>query len=213
MNVAGVVLAAGAASRYGRPKVLERFGGHTLLEHVCRALGEAGCEPVVVVLGAHADEIRRTARLPSTVFNVEWRSGMASSLRTGLAALPSHVTAAVVALADQPLVGAEVVRRLVAAGRDGAQAAVATYGGRPRNPVLLARSVFAEVAASVHGDKGAREWLRSHPDRVVPVPCDDAGDPFDIDTPADLARLVRESGSEASRQECRTEPSPRREEG
>jgi CTP:molybdopterin cytidylyltransferase MocA len=211
VTTAGLVLAAGAASRYGRPKVLERFGDRTLLEHACHALAGGGCDPVLVVLGAGADEVRRAVPLPSTVVNPDWRTGMASSLRAGLAGLPPHATAVVVALADQPLVGPEVVRRLVAAGRDGARAAVATYAGRPRNPVLLHRSVFAEVAASVHGDEGARGWLRANPDRVVLVPCDGLGDPLDIDTPADLARLDRERAN--ARQDRRAEPPPPRREG
>jgi Uncharacterized MobA-related protein len=184
------VLAAGQASRFGAPKVLERLHGTTLLEHALGALERGGCAPVLVVLGAHADLVRRTVPLPTTVCNPLWSTGMGSSLRAGLAALPSDVDAVVVALADQPLVGAGTVARLVSAGRAGALAAVASYAGRPRNPVLFARSVFEDVAASVTGDRGARDWLRSHPDLVVPVPCDDVGDPTDVDTPADLARLV-----------------------
>lgn len=190
MRVAGLVLAAGQASRFGAPKVLERLHGTTLLEHALGALERGGCAPVLVVLGAHADLVRRTVPLPTTVCNPLWSTGMGSSLRAGLAALPSDVDAVVVALADQPLVGAGTVARLVSAGRAGALAAVASYAGRPRNPVLFARSVFEDVAASVTGDRGARDWLRSHPDLVVPVPCDDVGDPTDVDTPADLARLV-----------------------
>ncbi|HEX5495365.1 MAG TPA: nucleotidyltransferase family protein [Mycobacteriales bacterium] len=199
--VGGLVLAAGAASRYGPPKVLARLAGRTLLEHALDALVQGGCDPVLAVLGANAEAIRRAVALPTTVFNPDWSTGMGSSLRAGLAALPADLDAVVVALADQPLVGAEVVRRLVravAAVPAGAGAAVATYAGRPRNPVLLTRPVFAEVAAAVHGDRGARDWLRAHPDRVVPVPCDDAGDPADVDTPADLARLA---GSVSSREE------------
>lgn len=190
MRVGGLVLAAGQASRYGGPKVLEKLGGRTLLEHALDALGDGGCEPVLVVLGAHAEAIRHTVELPTVVWNPQWPSGMGSSLRVGLDALPPELEAVVVALADQPLVGAEVVRRLVLAGQAGADAAVATYAGRPRNPVLLTRPVFAEVAAGARGDRGARDWLRAHPERVVPVPCDDAGDPADVDTPADLARLT-----------------------
>jgi Uncharacterized MobA-related protein len=190
VRVAGLVLAAGQASRFGAPKVLERLHGTTLLEHALGALERGGCAPVLVVLGAHADLVRRTVPLPTTVCNPLWSTGMGSSLRAGLAALPSDVDAVVVALADQPLVGAGTVARLVSAGRAGALAAVASYAGRPRNPVLFARSVFEDVAASVTGDRGARDWLRSHPDLVVPVPCDDVGDPTDVDTPADLARLV-----------------------
>ncbi len=106
MRVAGLVLAAGQASRFGAPKVLERLHGTTLLEHALGALERGGCAPVLVVLGAHADLVRRTVPLPTTVCNPLWSTGMGSSLRAGLAALPSDVDAVVVALADQPLVGA-----------------------------------------------------------------------------------------------------------
>nr|BFE88878.1 hypothetical protein GCM10020093_114790 [Planobispora longispora] len=95
----------------------------------------------------------------------------------------------VVALVDQPLIGAPVVRRLARAALEGATLAVATYGGERRNPVLIAREHFAGVAELAVGDVGARPFLRAHPELVVEVPCDDAGDPADIDTPADLARL------------------------
>ena len=213
MQVAGLVLAAGQASRFGAPKVLERLHGTTLLEHALDALGRGGCAPVLVVLGAHADLVRHTVPLPATVCNPLWSTGMGSSLRAGLAALPSDVDAVVVALADQPLVGAEAVARLVRAGRAGARAAVATYAGRPRNPVLLARPVFAEVAAGATGDRGARDWLRAHPDLVVPVPCDDVGDPTDIDTPADLARLAGSSNDTMSDIDTELRVDPGRSEG
>ena len=97
MRVAGLVLAAGQASRFGAPKVLERLHGTTLLEHALGALERGGCAPVLVVLGAHADLVRRTVPLPTTVCNPLWSTGMGSSLRAGLAALPSDVDAVVVA--------------------------------------------------------------------------------------------------------------------
>jgi len=102
----------------------------------------------------------------------------------------ADVGAVVVALADQPLVGAEAVARLIAAYRDGATVAVAAYGGQPRNPVLLAREHWAEVIATATGDQGARTFLRSRPDLVTLVECGDTGRPDDIDTPADLARIA-----------------------
>ena len=95
--------------------------------------------------------------------------------------------ACVVALVDQPLLGPEAVARLVAAG---GPAAVATYDGAPRNPVLLARSVWADVAAAAVGDAGARDWLRAHPDLVQRSRATTPAHPFDVDTPADLATLV-----------------------
>jgi CTP:molybdopterin cytidylyltransferase MocA len=100
------------------------------------------------------------------------------------------VGAVVVALADQPLVGAEAVARLIAAYRDGATVAVAAYDGQARNPVLLARECWAEVIAMATGDQGARTFLLARPDLVTVVECGDTGRPDDIDTPADLARIT-----------------------
>jgi CTP:molybdopterin cytidylyltransferase MocA len=120
-------------------------------------------------------------------------TGAGASTGTGVADgadLGCDIGAVVVALADQPLVGAEAVARLIAAYRDGASVAVAAYGGRPRNPVLLAREHWAEVVAMATGDQGARAFLRARPDLVTLVECGDTGRPDDIDTPADLARII-----------------------
>jgi nicotine blue oxidoreductase len=115
---------------------------------------------------------------------------MGSSLVAGLAAVPEDCAAAVLALADQPLVGAESVRRLIAARAAGASVAVACYDGQPRNPVLIGREHFAEVAALATGDVGARPFLRAHPDLITRVECADTGRPDDIDTAEDLARVA-----------------------
>ncbi len=191
MTVAGLLLAAGGGSRFGGPKALVDLDGELLVERGARVLREAGCAPVVVVLGAAADEVRASAELDGAeaVDNPDWSEGIGSSLRAGLAALAGRAEAVVVALADQPHVSPALVGRLVAAWRDGARAALASYHGRARNPVLLDASVWPEVAAGAYGDVGARRWLREHPDDVVAVPCEDLGSDSDIDTPADLARL------------------------
>lgn len=155
---------------------------------------------MLAVLGAGAEQVLATARLPATVPNPDWRSGIGSSVRAGLAAVPPTAAAVVVALADEPLVGAEAVRRLIATYRDRpGGAVVATYAGQPRNPVLLDRTIFAEVAASAVGDRGARAWLRAHPDLVTAVPCDDTGDVLDIDTPDDLAVALARADQRANK--------------
>jgi CTP:molybdopterin cytidylyltransferase MocA len=191
-HVAGLLLAAGAGRRFGGPKALAAFRGRLLVEHALGVLTAGGCAPRYVVLGAAAGQVLAAADLggAAVVRNEAWESGMGSSLRAGLAALPAGVGAVVVCLVDQPNVGPEAVRRLAAAYAGGARAAVATYGGAPRNPVLLARDVWSAAAADAVGDRGARAFLRAHPELVSLVPCDGTGTPDDADTVADLARLA-----------------------
>lgn len=188
---AGLLLAAGAGRRFGRPKALVSFAGSPLVTRGAGMLADGGCEPVLVVLGAAADEVLATADVTQAraIRNDDWASGLASSLRVGLAALPSEADAVVVALADQPLVGAPVIRALRAAFDGGAQLAVATYDGRRGNPVVLARAHWDGVARAARGDVGARDYLRQHAADVVQVDCTALGDPSDVDTPEDLAAL------------------------
>ena len=195
-----MLLAAGQGSRFGRPKALVELDGQTLAERGIGMLRAGGTDPVLIVTGAAEVRLGPDPRV-RTVHNDEWRTGMGSSLRAALHALADpdvgpDVGAAVVALADQPLVGAEAVSRLIAAYQAGAGVAVAGYDGRPRNPVLLAREHWPEVIAMATGDQGARAFLRAHPDLVTLVECGDTGRPDDIDTPADLEHLaVRKPGS------------------
>jgi CTP:molybdopterin cytidylyltransferase MocA len=102
----------------------------------------------------------------------------------------ARAEAAVIALADQPLVGAEAVRRLIAAYEGGASVVVAAYAGKPRNPVLIAREHWAAVSELATGDTGARPFLRAHPELVTLVECGDTGSPDDVDTPEDLDRVA-----------------------
>jgi CTP:molybdopterin cytidylyltransferase MocA len=191
-KVAGLLLAAGEGRRLGQPKALVEFGGQLLVERGLRLLTAGGCAPVHVVLGAAYDEILATADLAeatTVVRNDAWQTGLGSSLRAGLASMPPDVGAVVIALVDQPLVTATAIERLRAAYRAGAVAAVATYGEHPRHPVLLARTTWNGVAEHAIGDAGARGYLRSRPELVTKVPCDDVGSAADIDTPDDLATL------------------------
>ncbi|GAA0359223.1 nucleotidyltransferase family protein [Microbispora corallina] len=183
--VAGLLLAAGAGSRLGTPKALVEFRGERLVDRGVRLLADGGCDPVIVVLGAALVPVPEA----EVVANPDWATGMGSSLRAGLRALPGRAGAVVVALADQPLVGPAAVRRLIGAFAAGASVAAASYGGAPRNPVLIAREHVAEVAALAVADAGARPFLRSRPDLVTLVPCDDVGDPADVDTAEDLLSL------------------------
>jgi nicotine blue oxidoreductase len=190
VTVAGLVLAAGSGSRLGQPKALVELGGERLVDRAVRVLREGGCDPLVVVSGAAPFAVDGVTVVP----NPDWATGMGSSLRVGLAALAdSGASAVVVSLVDQPEIGPAVVARVIAAFAAGARVATATYGGRRRNPVLLARETWAEVAALAEGDAGARPYLAAHPDEITAVECDDLGSPADIDTPADLARARGEA--------------------
>lgn len=185
--VAGVVLAAGEGRRLGRPKALLEVKGVRLVDRAVGVLRDGGVGEVVVVAGAQPLEVPG-ARV---VGNPDWPSGMGSSVRLGLASLADGpADAAVLMVVDTPGVGAEVVARLVAACRAGASAAVATYGGRQRNPALVAREHWPEVIRLATGDVGARAFLTAHPDLVTPVECGDVADPADVDTPDDLARFA-----------------------
>ena len=192
-SVAGILLAAGGGSRLGRPKALVEVGGQTLAARGADLLRAGGAGPIIVVTGA------APVTLPGVtlVTNPDWRTGMGSSLVAGLTAArglpadgPDGCRAAVIALADQPLVGAGAVCRLIAAHAAGATVAVAAYDGRPRNPVLIGRAHWDEVLATTTGDAGARPFLRAHPDLVTAVDCTGTGRPDDIDTPSDLARVI-----------------------
>jgi len=199
-RVAGVLLAAGAGSRFGRPKALVELGGQTLAERGAALLRAGGADPVLIVAGAAPVELDGVRTVP----NPDWRTGMGSSLRAALRALAGDdpaagVGAAVIALADQPLVGPEAVARLIAAYLAGATVAVAAYDGKPRNPVLLARPHWPEVIETATGDQGARAFLRAHPDLATLVECGDTGRPDDIDTPADLERVRDLSRPESPR--------------
>ena len=192
---AALVLAAGAGRRFGRPKALVELDGELLVDRAVRIAAGAGCAPVVVVLGADAGVVARASTAAAVVVvNEGWRDGMGSSLRCGLSALTDlGAPGAVVLLVDQPGVPVEVIHRLTRAWRAGATAVAAVYDVQPRNPVLLDARVWPEVMSVAVGDVGARAWLRAHPDEVTMAACDDLGSPTDIDTPADLARLLEET--------------------
>jgi molybdenum cofactor cytidylyltransferase/nicotine blue oxidoreductase len=198
LRVAGLVLAAGAGRRYGMPKALVPYEGSLLVERACRLIAEV-CDPVVVVLGAAADEVRSRAELgdAEVVLNADWDTGMASSLRTGLAwmgafsggspasrqgggVVPGIIDAVLVHLVDLPGMTVAAVRRLARAASPDVLA-VASYAGVRGHPVLLGRTHWAGVAETATGDEGARGYLASH--EVIEIECADVADPADLDYP------------------------------
>ena len=177
--------------------MLAEFGGRPLIEAVLDNLRGAPVEEVIVVVGAGARRLRGVCERHGarTVDNEEWERGQSTSVLAGLRACGANTRAAVVLLGDQPLLGAEVVGRLVTAFAGGAKVAVATYRGKRRNPVLFSREVWPLLEAELTGDEGARSVLRRHPGLVVEVPCEAVGDPADVDTREDLRRLEQMRGT------------------
>ena len=183
-TVAGLVLAAGGGRRYGMPKALVEYEGSLLVERAVRT-ARAVCDPVLVVLGAQAVDVWRTADLEgaTVLANRDWETGMASSLRTGLDGLrgwPGRVDAALVTLVDMPGMTPEALRTVAAHAAPDALA-TATYDGVRGHPVLLGREHWAGVAATATGDEGARRYLAGR--AVTEVDCTGLADPTDLDVP------------------------------
>ena len=183
--VAGVVLAAGAGTRFGGRKQLADLDGRPLLEHALLALASAPVGDRIVVLGADADAITARVDLHGArpVVCAGWAEGQSASLRAGLEAAGPEADAIVVTLGDQPRIAARAIAAVVAARGGGAQAVRATNGDGPGHPVLIESPLFGALRA-LSGDVGARAVLRGA--RVTDVPCDGLGDPGDVDAPSDL---------------------------
>lgn len=184
--ISAIVLAAGEASRFGQCKQLVRVGGKALLEHALDSLRASKIDETVVILGAHADAIRQEVDFTRerVVFNPEYASGMSTSIQAGLRAIAAE--AALIVLADQPFVTPQTIDLLIDEYlRTRAALVIPTYNGARGNPVLVDRSLFAEMM-SIRGDIGFRAIFADHADRMVKVPVDDRGVVMDIDTKDDL---------------------------
>ena len=184
--IGGIVLAAGAGTRFGGSKQLADLNGRPLLEHALRAMAGAPVDPVGVVLGAGAEDVLAAIDLHGAdpLVCPRWEEGQSASLASGLGAMPD-AEAVVVALGDQPHVSCEAIKRVLAARGD-APAVRATYGGRPGHPVVLERELFGPLR-DVSGDHGARHLLMKV--GTADVPCDDLGGGEDVDTRAQLDAL------------------------
>lgn len=195
MGVTGIVLAAGAGSRLGRgPKALLPFRGRPLVEHVAGILFDGGCDDVVVVLGAAADEVRAAADLRSfsVVDNPDWSSGLASSFSTGVAAAGAagDPDAVMIALVDQPRIQPKLVRLLLGRHRPG-RITAAHYGeaDRASHPMVFDIGHARMAVELASKDSGARNYLRQNPQLIDVVDCTSLGAAADVDTAADLHLL------------------------
>jgi len=178
----------------GRPKQLLPVDGRPLLERVVAAVCDSNLDQVLVVLGASADAILAGVRLgrATPLLNPDHASGMASSLRAGLAALAPYVGRAVIILGDQPAISASVIDELLdMQAASNRPAAALSFGGLLHPPVVLQRQLWADLQA-LEGDVGCRALIRARPELVVALPVsDDLRHPVDVDTPDDYARLVQ----------------------
>ena len=197
MSTAGLLLAAGAGRRMGRPKSLLRDEHDVpFLDRAVGRLLDSGCEQVTVVLGAAADEARllldeagwSADPAVEAVVAEDWEEGMGASLRRGLTALrDGPADAALVMLVDLPDVHVEVLRRVLDAAAAPRRRSLvrASYAGRPGHPVLLGRDHWADVVATARGDQGARSYLDMH--AAEPCECGDLAGGRDVDRPEDLS--------------------------
>jgi molybdenum cofactor cytidylyltransferase len=188
-QVSGIVLAAGMGTRMGRLKQLARLGGKPLLYHVLQTAREARLDDIIVVLGFDADQIVSEVSLEGikVVVNPAYAKGTGGSIQLGLAHTAEGCQAAIILLADQPMILASTISKLATAYKKSKPPAVIpVFHGRRGNPVLLDRSLF-ERASQLRGDEGFRTVL-SDLSNVVRVEVDDPGILLDIDTPKDLER-------------------------
>ena len=170
MATCGIVLAAGAGTRFGRPKVLVPGW----LDRATTTLLDGGCDRVVVVLGASLDVAPPTTPRITHVVADDWANGLSASLRRGLA--EADADDALITLVDLPGLPVAVVERVLAAAGPLRQA---VFAGRPGHPVFVAAAQHAALAGSITGDEGARRFLQEN--GVNEIECDDLWDGLDVD--------------------------------
>jgi CTP:molybdopterin cytidylyltransferase MocA/uncharacterized damage-inducible protein DinB len=214
MTVAGVLLAAGGSRRLGSPKQLLTMNGVTLVERAARQLLDAGCSPVLVVIGAHGSQIRdAVAMLPVTcVENVHWERGMGTSIACAVTALSEGLgsggAAVVIATCDMPMVTVDHLRALVATSGQGERRVASAYAGPDGAPVRGIPAVLPgadwPALAALDGDQGARLLLRDKETLTVSLRRGN----FDIDTPADVAAWRAATGVAANQSHPPSAPPP-----
>lgn len=183
MSTAAVILAAGAARRFGSPKQRAVIGDRTMLDVVCESALRAGLAPVIAVIPSEVPTPSGVTR----VANDQPDDGLSASLRLGIAAVPQDADGVVILLGDQPTVAPSTIRALLNADREGRPVVASLIGDVIGPPLLLERRAF-ELVERTAGDEGLRGVLAAHTELVTPFLPDD--EPVDVDTPDDLAHLI-----------------------
>ncbi|MCN0153735.1 nucleotidyltransferase family protein [Salinispora arenicola] len=184
-----MIIAAGGGRRIGGPEALLRQGENPLVSTMIETMTAAGCERIVVVLGAAADQVRETADLTraTVVVNRAWGTGVGSSIRAGLAAIDDDAVEAVAVVpVDMPGLTAEAVRRVAALPYPDVLVC-ATYGGLRGYPMLFGRRHWSGIATLARADVGARPYLLAHKDQIVDISCDTVADGSRVDSPELMA--------------------------
>ena len=189
-RIGGLLLAAGESARLGQPKQLLEWNGTPLIEHAARTALRVGLQPVVVVIGCRAGDMRAALKSPVTIVeNPDWRAGMSTSLRAGLLALPGDVEAAIMLLVDQPRLSETHLRAVIDAyERLKMPIVVSAHRGRRASPALFDRSLFDQLMR-VSGDVGGRSVIEANPDFVTQVEARDELELADVDTMEDWQRI------------------------
>ena len=188
-----IILAAGAATRMGRPKQLLSYQGRSLILHAVEVALASLCQPIIVVLGAYAEQIKPELMLKAVqvVENSQWQEGMSSSIRAGISMLlktNSKLDAVIISLADQPLVSPQILNQLIYSYQETQKVIIASkYNETTGVPALFSNSLFPELM-QLKGDKGAKALIQKYIDTgvILLIP----GVAIDIDTPDDYKQLL-----------------------
>ena len=190
-RIAGILMAAGASQRLGQSKQLLVWRGRPLIAHVAQTALDARLDPVIVVIGHRAGEMRAALQSLAVIVveNPRWPDGMSTSMHAGLSALPADVDAALFLLVDQPRITADYLRAMVAAYRASRKPiVVSAFQGKRASPTLFDRSLFDQLRR-ITGDVGGRAVIDASPNLVAMVEADDEATLLDIDTPEDWQRI------------------------
>lgn len=193
LNIGLIILAAGKASRMGKPKQLLIYQGSSLISHAVKIGLNSTCKPVLVVLGAYAEQIKpEINKLPiKIVENPLWETGMSSSIRVGITAIKesnSKLDGVIIALADQPLIDVKVFNKLIQSYQETKNIIIAcAYDGVVGVPALFNNILFSELI-NLEGDKGAKALMRKYRDEVLSIEIPEAA--IDIDTEDDYEKLL-----------------------
>jgi len=167
--ISGILLAAGLSSRFGRQKLLEPWGGEALVRRAARSFLEAGLAPVIAVVSGDRHLADALAGLPVTIeTNPQPERGINTSIRIGIGALPRATPAALIGVADQPLLTAEAILKLVQAFEPG-KIVGPRYGDHGGNPVIFDRRFFPELMRLMEADRGGQVVVAAHPEAVIEV--------------------------------------------